>query len=266
MTDETPAPSAPEPVRARDPFAWFGSGRGGAAALAVSVVALGLAAAPYATRDDFGTRVRDYLMANPQILDEVVQARQAAEDTTRVDTINRAIAANAALMRPDPRDPTFGPADAKVTVIEFFDFRCPGCKVVAGEYLALMRANPDVRFVFKDWPILDRGDDTTSNYAARAALAAHQQGRYLAVYEDLMAAGSLTPAGIDAILAENGVSMPQARAAIRSTDTDRHLADIHTTGATLGLVGTPTFVINGKTTSSIAPRDIAAAIAAAKAA
>ena len=265
MTDQAPAPSPDAAPPARDPVAWFGSGRGGAAALAVSLVALGLAGAPYLTGGDFGGKVRAYLIANPGVLDEAVQARQQTEETNRVETINRAVAANAALMAPDPRDPAFGPADARVTVVEFFDYRCPGCKAVSEDYLALIRANPDVRFVFKEWPILDRGDDTTSNYAARAALAAHRQGKYLAVHQALMAESALSRESVDRILAANGVALDQAAAVITDTGTDRLLADIHTTGATLGLVGTPTFLINGKTTSSINPEEVAAAIAAAKA-
>ena len=264
MTDQAPAPS-PDDKPNRDPLAWFASGRGGVAALAVSIVALGLAAAPYVTGGDFGGKVRAYLLANPQVMTEVQAAFETRAETVRVDTINAAVAANAALMAPDPRDPAFGPADAKVTVVEFFDYQCPGCKAVSEDYLALMRAHPDVRFVFKEWPILDRGDSTTSNYAARAALAAHRQGKYLAVHQALMAERSLTPEAVDRILAANGVALDQAAAVIRDTGTDRLLADIHTTGATLGLIGTPTFLINGKTTATINPQEVAAAIAAAKA-
>ena len=265
MTDEAPVPATDEKPTARDPFAWFAGGRGGAIAVAVSVIALGLSAAPYVTGGDFGGKVRAYLLANPQVMTEVQAAFESQAENARVDTINAAVAANAALMAPDPRDPAFGPADAKVTVVEFFDYRCPGCKAVSEDFLALIRANPDVRFVFKEWPILDRGDDTTSNYAARAALAAHRQGKYLAVHQALMAENGLTREGVDRILAANGVDLGQSAAVITDTGTDRLLADIHTTGATLGLVGTPTFLINGKTTATINPQEVAAAIEAAKA-
>ena len=260
MTDDDAPPTPP----ARDPLAWFGSGRGGAAAVAISVLALGLSVVPYATSGDFGEKVRAYLIANPEVLDEAVQARQAAEASDRVETINATVAANAALLAPDPRDPAIGPADAKVTVIEFFDYRCPGCKAVSEDYLALIRDHPDVRFVFKEWPILDRGDDTSSNYAARAALAAHAQGRYLPVHQALMAEPALDPAAIDRILAENGVDLARAAAVIRAPQTDDLLSDVQVAGATLGLVGTPTFLINGRTTSTINPVEVSAAIEAAK--
>lgn len=260
MTDENPSPPPP----ARDPLGFFASGRGGALAVALSVVALGLAAAPYAAGGSFGDKVRAYLIANPQVLDEAVQARQQGEEAKRVETINAAVAANPALLAPDARDPAIGPADAKVTVIEFFDYRCPGCKAVSEEYLALIRDHPDVRFVFKEWPILDRGDDSTSNYAARAALAAHAQGRYLPVHQALMAEPALDPEGVDRILVENGVDLARARAVIASPDTDDLIADINAAGQTLGLVGTPTFLINGRTTATINPVEVSAAIEAAK--
>ena len=263
MTDDAPKTAPDLPASA--PGKGFTPRRMGVAALAISVVALGLAVAPYFSGEVLGGSVRSYLIAHPEVLDEVVAARQAGEDGARVDAINAAVAANPALLRPDPRDPAYGPADAKVTVIEFFDYRCPGCKAVSEDYLRLMRAHPDVRFVFKDWPILDRDGPPVSQYAARAALAAHQQGKYLEVYEALMAERSLSPEAIDRILSQHGVAIPEAQRVIAAPDTTRHIADIHTTAAAFKLTGTPTFLINGKTTASIAPEEVARAIAAAKA-
>jgi protein-disulfide isomerase len=245
------------------------SGRGltgaiaGYVALGVSVVALGLAAAPYFGGGS-GDDVRAYLLEHPEVLQEASLALQAKEGQARVDETNAAATANAALLAHDSRDPAFGPADAKVTVIEFFDFRCPGCKAVAPQFRALMAAHPDVRFVFKDWPILDRGEDIASQYAARAALAAHQQGKYLEVYDALMRERALTPQAIDRILAEHGVDLARAKATLAAPQTTRHIADIHTTAAALKLQGTPTFFVNGKAAASIDPAEIARMIVTAK--
>ena len=260
MTEDapaTPAPPAPQRVLPR----WLTAGR---LALGISVVALGLASAPYLAKREFGGQVRDYLLANPQVFDEVMAARQAAEDGARVEQVNAAIASNPSLLKHDPRDPSIGPLEATIVVHEFFDYRCPGCKAVAPEFTQVVLANPDVRFVFKEWPILDRGDDTTSQYAARAALAAQAQGRYLPVHQALMAEPSLTQESIDRILADNGVALRQAESTIASPETTRHIADIHAAAEGLQLTGTPTFIINGKVTASIAPADVAAAIAAAR--
>lgn len=261
MTDPTPPPARPAPEAAKG---WLTPMRLSGAALAVSVAALVAALAPGVGGGDFGGKVRAYLLANPQVLDEVVAARQGAEDQARTQAIDTAASANPALLAVDARDPVFGPADARVTVQQFFDYRCPGCKAVAPEFLAILRAHPDVRFVFKEWPILDRGDDTTSQYAARAALAAHRQGRFLAVHEALMREPALDEAAVDAILAANGVDLARARADMVAPEMSGHVADIHTAAATLRLQGTPTFFVNGEVQASIDPAALTRAIAAAR--
>ena len=258
MTDDAPTP-APEPKTAKP--GWLNGGRAGYLALGLSVIALGFSAAPYLTG---GSNVRAYLLKHPEVLQEAQMALQTKDAEAAVEETNQAAAANAGLLAPDARDPAFGPANAKVTVIEFFDFRCPGCKAVAHDYRALMAAHPEVRFVFKDWPILDRGDDITSQYAARAALAAHQQGKYLEVYDALMTERALSIEAIDAILAAHGLDMARAKAAIAAPDTTRHIADIHTTAAALRLRGTPTFFVNGKASPGIDPAEIGKLIEAAK--
>lgn len=234
-------------------------------ALGVSIVALVLAAAPYATGgSDFGGKVRTYLLANPQVLDEVVQARDARDANERTTATNAAARANPASLAAGPGEPAFGPADARVTVVEFFDYRCPYCKSAAPAYVALMRAHPDVRFIFKEWPILDQGTSYASQYAARGALAAHAQGRYLAVHQALMAERALSPEAVNRILAANGVIVDGATPALRSPAISRILADVHTGAANLGLQGTPTFFINGRLTTSNDPAALDRAIRDAK--
>lgn len=244
----------------------FTAERGVAAAVAMSALALVLAVAPYlGGGGSFDGKVRAYLLEHPEILQEMSTALQANQDNALADAINQRAAANPGLLAVDVDDPAFGPADARVTVIEFFDFRCPGCKATAPEVLRLMEAHPDVRFVFKDWPILDRGTEVTSHYAARAANAAHRQGKYLPVFRDLMAEPALDPEAVDRILAANDVSRPEAEAAMEGVEVARHLTDIQAAAQTLGLVGTPTFFVNGRASPSIQPADIDRAIREAKA-
>lgn len=246
--------------------------RAGVAALVVAVAALVVALAPYATGTDFGSRVRTYLVQNPEVLREVsialdqkAQQQQIADNRQKAAEVTARVAANPALLAVDAGDPAFGPADARVTVIEYFDFRCPGCKATAPEVLRLMQAHPDVRFVFKDWPILDGPSPGVSHYAARAALAAHQQGKYLPVFQALMAEPALSPAVIDGILEANGVALPAAEAAMSGGAVARRLADTQTSAMAMQLIGTPTFFVNGKALESIQPAALDRAIREAKA-
>jgi protein-disulfide isomerase len=82
----------------------------------------------------------------------------------------------------DPATPFAGKVGADVTVVEFLDFNCPYCRKAAVTVGQLLAADPKVRILYKDWPIFGG----VSVYAARAALAAQWQGRYLAAHDILI--------------------------------------------------------------------------------
>ncbi len=264
---------APDPAPKFSLAGLLSGERAGIAALAVSVVALIAAVSPYASGTDFDSRVRAYLLAHPEVLQEASDALNMKADQQRVvderrkaKEITARVAANPGLLAVDSRDAAFGPTDARVTVIEFFDFRCPGCKATAPEVLRMMQAHPEVRFVFKEWPILDGSSDGVSHYAARAAQAAHRQGKYLPVFQALMAEPALSEAAVDAILEANGVSMSEAEAAMAGPEIARHMADMQTAATALGLVGTPTFFVNGTASETIQPAALERMVREAKAA
>lgn len=236
-------------------------------ALVLSVIALGVALAPYvgAAPSGFDAQVRAALMANPEVIFEVAERAQASQREAAREAANAAIRQNLRGLHDDPRDPAVGPADARVVVVQFFDYRCPGCKAVAPGFREIMDDHPDVRFVFKEWPILDRpGDPPASEYAARAALAAHAQGRFVPVHRALMAQPALDPAGVDRVLRENGVDLERARASMDAAETEGHLEDVARLAQLIGAEGTPTFIVNGEMTDSIDPAVVRAAVERAK--
>jgi len=256
MTDNPPPPETPRETSLLERF------NPGWAALAVSVLALILAALPFVP-GGMTSAVRSALLAQPQILREASERLQQQEAAAVQEAARAAIAANLPGLNADARDPAIGPADAAITVVQFFDYRCPYCKQVAEPYMALVQANPDVRFVFKEWPILDR-DEPLSEYAARGALAAWGQGRYPQVHQALMAAQTIDQASVDAILAANGVDMARARTDIANDETGQHLTDIMTLARSIGLSGTPTFIVNGQIVNAFSMDDIQAAIDTAR--
>lgn len=121
----------------------------------------------------------------------------------------------------DPEIPAAGNPDGDITIVEFFDYRCPYCKKVHADLLQVAREDGKVRLVFKDWPIF-RG---VSVDAARIALAAKYQGKFLEAHTALITAtGNLTEGNIAPMLAKAGVDADRAtrdlaanRAAIDAT-------------------------------------------------
>lgn len=262
MTETPPPARQPSPKPSHSMLERFNPGW---AAFFVSLIALGLATWPFLS-GGMTPQVRAALMNNPEMLSAALQNMQQLQNQQIVAAARATIAQNLPLLNQDPRDPFLGPEQAPVTVVQFFDYRCPYCKQVADAFLAIAAANPDVRFVFKEWPILDRPDgEPVSEYAARAALAAADQGRYAEVHQALMRAQTLDQAGIDAILQANGVDIARARAFIQAGDTGQYLGDTMRLAQTIGATGTPTFLVNGEVIEMREPADLQAAIDRAQA-
>ena len=113
-----------------------------------------------------GDSVRSYLLSNPEILEEMATRLQEKQLAQQSDDARKAIAANRAALERDPRDVVINPG-GKITVVEFYDYRCGYCKTIAPELAELVQENKDIRLVLKEFPIF--GGD--SDYAAMAAIA-----------------------------------------------------------------------------------------------
>jgi protein-disulfide isomerase len=195
-----------------------------------------------ATTDDksFDDKVHAYLLAHPEVLLEMQDAYVAKQTNSEAAEVRSHLAALKTQIFNDPRDPSVGPKDAKVTVVEFADYRCPHCKEAAPDVLALIKAHPDVRFVFKELPIFG----PQSQAAAAAAIAAYRQGKYLDVYRDLMADHSVDADSINQILAKNGLDPKHTLDVAADPKVAAQIADVSHLASTLGVQGTPGFLVN----------------------
>ena len=152
----------------------------------------------------------------------------------------------------DAADPTVGPAGAEVTIVEFFDYQCPYCRVVS-EFLGEVQASdPRVRIVFKEWPIFGSG----SEFAARAALAAAQQGQYLRFHETLMRTrGIPNEALIRYAASKVAIDPGRLLVDLKSTKFDDVIRRNSQLAKQLGLIGTPSFVVGRTIVEGAITRD-----------
>ena len=215
-----------------------------ATALAVSLIGIsGCAQAGQSSgRDmkkaDVEQIIQDYLMANPEILREALVELEKKEDRAALASVSDALFK-------DPRDVSIGPKDAKVTVVEFFDYNCGFCKTSSDWLKGVMEKHPkDVRIVFKELPILD-GRTKTSRNAAKAALAAARQGKYTTIHFSLMAERSLTEDRVFQIAEKAGLDLEKLKKDMKDPELDRQLQDgLLLANRIPSLTGTPFFVIN----------------------
>lgn len=182
--------------------------------------------------------IKDYLMKNPEIIQEALDELDRKEEALMMASVRDAI-------ENDARDVKIGPANAKVTIVEFFDYNCGFCKRSTEWVNQTLAKHPnDVRVIFKELPILD-GRTRTSRNAAKAALAAHKQGKYLEMHTALMEASGLTPDRISAVALDTGLDVKRLEKDMLDPELDALLEDTLILANRIpALSGTPFFIIN----------------------
>jgi protein-disulfide isomerase len=140
-------------------------------------------------------------------------------------------------------DPMAGNSQAPVTIVEFFDYQCSHCVSMGPVIANILNTNPNVRVVFKEFPI--RGE--MSELAARAALAANRQGKYLSLSHALLANNQpLSADVIFDIAKKQGLNVDKLRRDMQSKAISTQLKANYQSASELQLPGTPAFFI-GKT-------------------
>jgi len=211
-------------------------------AIAVSLFAMAgcaQAQSPSSTdRAQIESVIKDYLMKNPEIIQQALDELDRKEEAAMMAAVRNGI-------ENDPRDVKIGPDNAKVTMVEFFDYNCGFCKRSTDWVNKTLEAHPnDVRVIFKELPILD-GRTKTSRNAAKAALAAHKQGKYLEMHTALMEASGLTPDRINVIAKDVGVDVAKLERDMNDPEIDALLEDTLILANRIpALTGTPFFIIN----------------------
>lgn len=184
--------------------------------------------------------VHDYLVNNPQVLVEVANALQSQQLAQQNEQAMKALPANAKELFYDPNSPVAGNPNGNITVVEFFDYQCPHCKNVTPEINKLVSSDNNVRVVFKQLPIFG----SNSEFAARAALAANQQGKYLELHNALMnAQGALSHEAVLTIASNVGLDIQKLQNAMSSQAITQELKVNFKLANAFNFPGTPAFVI-----------------------
>jgi protein-disulfide isomerase len=209
----------------------------------------------------FDERVHAYLLAHPEVIQEAIDKLQAKQDAQAAALAKQAIVQNRQAIERDPRDFVANP-DGKITVTEFYDYRCPHCVNAAPAVLSIIHDSPDVRFVFKEFPIFG----PVSEKAAAGAIAVKRAGGdYLGVYRDYMAARPLDEAAIDRTIRAHGVDPDSLKPAALPADIAAQLLSVRRLAMDLAIDGTPAFIIGSSNTeSALSLEHLQALVAAAR--
>jgi protein-disulfide isomerase len=198
-------------------------------------------------RGEIENIIKNYLVAHPEVIEEAsaeLGKRQAAADAQKHEA---ALKANAEAVFNSPRGVVIGNASGDVTFVEFFDYNCGYCKHAMSDMLTLLKSDPKLRVVLKEFPVLGQG----SVEAAQVAVAVRMQDpsgkKYLDFHQKLLggrgqadkarALAAAKDAGLDMTRLEKDMAAPEVRATLEE---NFKLAE------SMGLNGTPSYVIGNQ--------------------
>ena len=202
-------------------------------ALVVALVALGMCIHCCAQKQSLS--VEETLNNNPEI---IINAMQNYEQKMREQ----------AALNNDANTPFIGAADAKTVLVEFFDFSCHYCHKVYPAVKKIAEANPDIKIVFKPLTFVA----PISQYAAKAALAANEQGKFFDAYKAIFEfEGRPDEAKVDELVASTGVDMEKLKADMNSAKVNNALSSINDLAGKIQVNGVPALFLNGKQLQTI---------------
>lgn len=229
---------------------------------ALPAVAQEPAAMTDAERAAFRAEVRSYLLDNPEVLTEAIGVLESREQTRQIEADRALVSENLAQLTDDGRSWVGGNPDGDVTVVEFMDYRCPYCRQAFPEVMELVEGDGDIRFILKEFPILGPQSEMASRFAIAVQLV-NGPDAYEDVHEALMGLqadideGSLTrlaeALGLDPAPIFERMDDPEVTETIEA---NRALAQ------TLGISGTPTFVMGSQMVRGYVPLEGMQAIVA----
>src|ERR1700710_2743022 len=221
--------------------------------LAPALLALALGCAPLPAsaqnftdtqRGDIETIVRNYLIAHPGVLEEAMAELSKRQAAAEAEKHEAGVAKNADAIFNSPRNVTLGNKDGDVTFVEFFDYNCGYCKRAMLDMMELMKGDPKLKVVLKEFPVLSAG----SVEAAQVAVAVRMQDptgkKYLDFHQKLLGGkGQADKARALAAAKDAGADMAKLEKDLVSPEVRATLEENFKLAEDMGMNGTPSYVI-----------------------
>jgi len=187
---------------------------------------------------------KEYILQHPEVIQEALAELQKREQAAEAEQHQAAVKENAATIFSSPRQVVLGNPQGDVTMVEFFDYNCGYCKRALGDMVALLKSDPKLKVVLKEFPIL--GDGSTE--AATVAIAVRMQDeggkKYLEFHQKLLGGrGQADRAHALAAAREAGVDMDRLERDMASPEVKATIDENLRLGQTIGIGGTPTYVV-----------------------
>ncbi|PSJ60079.1 DsbA family protein [Kumtagia ephedrae] len=208
--------------------------------------------------------VRDYLLANPEVMLEVQTALETKQREQQQLANVKVIEDSRDLIFNSAHDGVLGNPRGKVTIVEFYDYNCGYCKRAQEDMLALIESDPEVRFVLKEFPIL--GADSQKAHIVSQAFLKVMPEKYDEFHNRLLAAQTrATEASAVQLAVSLGADEAKLREAMKDPAIGEAFEQTYDLANRLSITGTPSYVVGNEVVFGALGREVLAEkIAAAK--
>ena len=192
--------------------------------------------------DEFNQAIRDYLLANPQILGEMQAAFDAKQQELAEEAQAQALAENSDRIFRSPHDLVLGNPNGDVTIVEFYDYNCGFCARAMQDMQTVIEADANVRFVLKEFPIL--GPNSTDAHVVSMAVGRVAPEKYGEFHQRLLGLQESKNAEVAArVASELGIDLADLEAAMVDPAEDEAFAEAYSIARSLQISGTPAYVV-----------------------
>lgn len=194
------------------------------------------------SKSEIETIVRNYILENPTIISEAIYILQRQAEQERAEKESLALKSLSDALNDNPLDPVGGNPEGSVTLVEFFDYNCGYCKRSNDVLQELIEKNPNLKVVYKEWPILSEASASAASIALAVNLAFPKD------YEDFHRAllntrAIRSEADVWKVVEKLALSREKVEAQLNSVKVKQHLQQTKALAQQLGITGTPAFII-----------------------
>ena len=193
-------------------------------------------------REEIGAIIREYILANPELLEEAIGVLQDRRAMAEAEAQANAVAANGDIIFDSEHQVVLGNPDGAITMVEFFDYNCGFCRRALSDTIALMEANDDLRVVLKEFPILSEGSVESARIGAALNNIAPES--YMDFHVEVFSRpGQANAAKALEVAGDLGVDVAALEEAAEAPQITENITEVRALAAALGITGTPSYII-----------------------
>ena len=198
-------------------------------------------------RQEIEKIVKDYLMAHPEVIQDVTVELEKRQQAAEAEKHRAAVAENNATLFSSPHQVVLGNPRGNVTMVEFFDYNCGFCRRALTDMLDLLKTNPNLKFVLKEFPVLGEGSVEAAHVAVAARMQDSSGKKYLEFHQKLLGGrGQADKMRALAVAKDVGFDMARIEKDMNSDEVKKTIDESMKLAEALGVNGTPSYVVGGE--------------------